>query len=446
MRLYTPTGVEPLQAMRHRLRPLGELRGPAVADFPAAVGEIVLIASSSRGGSSMVAEMLRESASLLHLTAELNPFLRLAGLAHHVGGSGSDQLNAEHLAGLAPDVRRMLGDELARDVGCAADRVDDRTYALDLAWRLTVQWPALPVDPVHVAGTAERVLSEVRARHGWAPGEVRAPGTVFLALCRELAHQGVAVDPRFYDLPAHQLAQAPRVHGALGELLVEEPPFVLPRPWRHVGAADVRDRPLVIKTPSNVYRMDFLRALFPNARFRVLHLTRNPAAAVNGLYDGWRHRGFHAHRMAEPLAIQGYVEQDPQNRWWWKFDLPPGWRRYTDRPLLDVCAFQWRSSHRAVLDDLAASGTDCLTLRFEDLISTPASRIAVFEELCAWLGIPMDGALRKVVHEGIGPVVATAAPEAARWRGRAALIEPSLGPQTLEVAEHLGYGDRSAWI
>ncbi len=447
--MYAPTSAGILQALRRRLAPLRELRGPAVTDFPSAVGEVVVIASSSRGGSSMVAEMLRESPSLLHLTAEFNPFLRLAGLDHPASGTGSDRLTADHVASLAPDVLRMLGDELARDAGCAVDRVDDETYALDLAWRLAVQWPVLSFDPVRVARTAQRVLARVRARQDWAPGEIRDPGAVLLALSRELTAQDIPVNPWFYDLPRARLAGAqpgPAAGRAPGDFLIEEPPFVLPRAWGRADAADVRDKPLVIKTPSNVHRMDFLRALFPQARFRVLHLTRNPAAAVNGLYDGWLHSGFHAHRMTVPLGIEGYVEHGVDNRWWWKFDLPPGWRDYTDRPLLDVCAFQWRTSHRAVLDDLEQTGTDSMTLRFEDLIGSAEDRVGSFEKLSDWLGIPLEGTFRKAVYEGIEPVVATATPRGGRWRTRAALIEPALCPGTVEVAERLGYGDRTAWI
>lgn len=88
----------------------------------------------------------------------------------------------------------------------------------------------------------------------------------------------------------------------------------------------------MIKTPGNAYRLGFLRAAFPNARLRVLHLTRNPAASVNGLVDGWLHHGFHAYRLDEPLRITGYADVRPADRHWWKFDLPPSWPEYTAAP------------------------------------------------------------------------------------------------------------------
>ena len=429
-----------LHTLHDRLTRLRALRPGGVAHFCSQVRSVLVIASSSRGGSSMLTETLRASRALLHLQAEINPFLRLAGLGFPDSGTGSDRLDAAHVAALAPAARELLDEELARDAGTAADAPDPEQFPLDVAWRLTVQWPQLPLDPLAVADMARRAL------RGTAP---RDPGAVTLSVLRGLHQQGVPVSPWYYDLPRdllrHEAFGAPSPH-APGRLLIEEPPFVLARPWRRAGPADLRDKTLVIKTPSNAYRLEFLRALFPHARLRVLHLTRNPAAAVNGMYDGWLHNGFHAHRMTTPLAITDYVERCEDNRWWWKFDLPPGWQDYTDAPLLKVCAFQWRSSHQAVLDDLDRTAVDSLTLPFEDLISGPERRIVSFERLSDWLGIPLDGELKHAVHHGIAPVAATARPRARRWQGRADLIERALDAPTLQVADRLGYADASDWI
>lgn len=449
MNLYAPTGPDVLRPLLDRLVTLRALRGPAVTGFPDEVRDVVVIASSSRGGSSMVAETLRKSRDLLHFTAEINPFLRLAELDHPASGTGSDRLGAPHLQTLPPSKRHMLAMELALDAGSAADVVDDEQYALDVAWRLIIQWPELPLHPLQLVNTTVKVLHRVRARHGWRTGEVPDPALHFAALLDELRRQGTPISPWHYDLPRHlrqQLAPEPAVSHAPGEYLIEEPPFVLARPWRRARLSDVRNKPLVIKTPSNVHRIGFLRALFPHARFRVLHLIRNPAAAINGLYDGWLHNGFHAHRMHKPLGITDYVEQCADNRLWWKFDLPPGWEEFTEAPLTDVCAFQWRTSHQAILDELAGGGMESLTLRFEDLIGSAGGRIAGFAELSDWLGIPLEGDFRRAVYEGIDPVVATAAPRAGRWRRRAPLIERALGPQVLRLAERLEYVDRAEWI
>jgi hypothetical protein len=436
----TAVATDVLPSLHDRLTQLRQERGIAAEDFTAQVRSVLVIASSSRGGSSMLTETLRASQDLVHLQAEINPFLRLVGLGHPDSATGSDRLDAGHLDSLVPAVRQLLDQELAWDAGTVAAEADPEQLALDVAWRLTVQWPHLSFDPLEVAGLARDLL-----RRSPAPD----PSGVTLAVLRHLHRRGLAVSPWYYDLPIDLLRRegfgAPSPD-APGPVLVEEPPFVLARPWRRVGPADLRERTLVIKTPSNVYRLGFLRALFPNARVRILHLTRNPAAAVNGLYDGWLHNGFHAHRVNTPLAITDYVERCEDNRWWWKFDLPPGWQEFTDAPLLNVCAFQWRSSHQAVLDDLGSGQSESLTLRFEDFIGGAERRVASFERLSRWLGIPLRDAFRRAVHHGIAPVVATAQPRAGRWQSRADLIGQALDKATLHVAERLGYVDPAHWI
>ncbi|WP_445398164.1 sulfotransferase [Streptomyces sp. LE64] len=451
MTLHAPaaTGLRP--DLTERLAVARGLCPRATADLTGEIRDVVVLASSSRGGSSMVAETLRASRDLLHLQGEINPFLRITGLAHPDSGD-CDRLDAEHLAGLDPALREVLDTELAHDIGSAADpahAVDDRRYAADLAARLVMQWPELPVEPGRVAETAERVLAAQRAGLRGPQDPPFDAHRFFPAFFAELADRGLPVEPGYYDLPRGLVrpeVPGPGPAGPPGGFLVEEPPFILPRPWCPASPQDARTKPLVVKTPSNAYRFGFLRALFPHARFRVVHLTRNPAAAVNGLWDGWLHHGFHAHRMTRPLGIGGYVERAPDNRWWWKFDLAPGWQEFTSAPLLDVCAFQWRSAHQAVLDELAGGEVERLTLRFEDLIGGAAGRIDCFERLADWLGVPFEGAFRRAAHEGIGPVVATAEPRAGRWRARAARISAAVGPADRALADRLGYTDETEWI
>jgi hypothetical protein len=112
---------------------------------------------------------------------------------------------------------------------------------------------------------------------------------------------------------------------------------------------DEVQRMILGQSPSNAYRLDFLRALFPNAEITVLHLVREPAASVTGLMSGWLHHGFHKHRLPDgALDIEGYTRPD-QTVAWWKFDLPPHWQHYMHRPLEEVCAFQWISANEHIL-------------------------------------------------------------------------------------------------
>lgn len=360
----------------------------------------MLIVSSSRGGSSVFSEALREIPGLLHLRAEINPFLRLAGY-------GWPRLpDSDALSELDEGDPALFAAELAYDIGQRASSQAD--LQRDVAWRLAVQWPDglpdAPFDGDHIA------------------------------LLRRLG-----IDPAWYDLPWGGTGPS----GPPGECVLEEPPFVAIGPWARASAEQMRTRPLFVKTPSNAYRLPLFRKLFPKARIRLLHLVRNPAGAINGLYDGWRFHGFHSHRVAEPLEIPGYTDHRPEDRFWWKYDLPPGWRDYTRRPLPEVCAFQWQSAHRAVL---AAEGFDRHVLRFEDFVRDPKSRIQALEELFDWLGEDLGPAARERLGRPLPKVMTTARPRIRRWFARRGVLEPVLArPDVLELADALGYGDPETW-
>jgi len=376
--------------------------------------------------------MLRHAPSLCHFRAEVNPFLVLAGLGFPDAGD-SDALDPS-----AGGLRDVLEGELAADAGGWAPLTPQgvRPYGLDLAWRLTAHWPTLPIDP-------EAVVSWTRASLAVCSPEDLAG--FHLDLLRRVRGVHPQVDPWFYDIDPERIHLAfpglAQPVGAPGPVVLEEPPFVLARPWRPVTPESLAGRPLVIKTPSNAYRLPFLRTLFPSARFRVLHLTRNPAASINGLVDGWRYRGFHSHRVGG-LAIAGYADPD-----WWKYDLPPGWRAWTSEPLEQVCGFQWRSAHQHVLDFLGREQPDRLRVAFEDVTGERAERREAWGRIEAWLGVDLGAEVARIVEHGLPPVMATHAPRRRRWFAKAAQLEPVLARRdTRELAGRLGYADPKSWV
>lgn len=358
---------------------------------------------------------------MLHLRAEVNPLFVVAGLA---GGDTS-----------------VLAAELAAEVGNPAVAVGDEELedlAPAVAWRLTAQWPALAIEPDDACSRVRRSAAELGRPFDHRELHLRV---------LELAGMRLpAVNPHYYDLPADlvqkRFPDAPPPLGPPGEQLVEMPPFVLVRPWRRPDAQALASRPLVLSTPRNAFRLAFLRELFPAARFRVLHLTRNPAASVNGLIDGWLHHGFFNVVVDVPLRIAGYSEAFP--RWgdrWWCYDFPPAWRDFTDATLPEVCAEQWRSRHEAVLDFLAKTDVECRRVRFEDVVGP--RRHQVFTELGEWLGIR---SLAEVTAEELPPLMATAPPRRRRWEERAAVLAAALRCDAVaDMAENLGYGDPASW-
>jgi hypothetical protein len=431
----------------------------------AAVRHVIVVVSSSRGGSTVVGELFRRTPGMLTLPAETNPLFAVAALeaptdgiparrTPPVGVPGAGRQAGERAVPESPgrEPRAAVGDaragvlaaELAVDIGEPAGELplyDREAFADALAWRLVAQWPAAGIDPDDVARWADETFRELAAADpAWVPPGFPDRVEFHVRLLAKVRAAHPAVDPWYYDLPADRIRAAfpdvPEPAGPPGEHLVEMPPFVLAGPWRRATPAELADRTLVLTTPRNAFRLSFLRSLFPVARFEVLHLVRNPAAAVNGLIDGWCHRGFFHRAVDIPLRITGYSDRFPRwGRRWWNFDFWPGWEQWSAAPLAEVCAEQWRSAHQAVLDwvsgpdaagpDAAGpdtAGIDYRRLRFEDVAA--------------------GDALRR-----LPPVMATAPPRPRRWVARADVILPAVtaGP-VADLAEELGYaGDPATW-
>ncbi|XYI01395.1 sulfotransferase [Sorangium sp. So ce1128] len=416
---------------------------------------MVLIGSSSRGGSSLLAEILRHSAKFVHLRAEINPFLALNAHVFPTSGTDSDALEG----GASTAELDSVGADLALDWGERTDFIESEVgiwrFAVDLTCRLSLQWPEhnLELEPDRIASCIHDCLRTLQHTCGWRVGRFEDAAT-FHALFLNRARQIYPwIIPHHYDIDRRlidRFGPAPMpAPGPPGDVLIEEPPFVIIQPWRLADEASLESRALVIKTPSNAYRLPYFRALFPNATVQIVHLVRNPAAAINGLYDGWLHNGFFSHRLPFDLQIEGYSDVFPGwGRAWWKFDLPPGWREWTARRLEEVCAFQWISAHQALIQHLDTYPPESgFRLRFEDLVGPPASRLQALDRLLRWLGVAPESALTDLVARPLPVVMATQQPTRGRWRRRANLIAPLLEREPLRsLAARLGYGsDAAGW-
>jgi hypothetical protein len=222
--------------------------------------------------------------------------------------------------------------------------------------------------------------------------------------------------------------------------LVEEPPFILVVPWSRVRPEEVGERTLIVKTASAGHQLGFYRALFPSARLRVIHLMRNPAASINGLLDGWAHHGFFSRKLPDRLRIGGYSDVFPAwARSWWKFDLPPGWEAYADAPLAEVCAFQWASAHRSILENIDALRLESIQIHFEDFVAPDERARQTRARVREWLEI------RQVEDETLPRVMSTKPPRPFRWRSRADVLTPLLEAEGVRsLTEKLGYGGSDA--
>lgn len=399
------------------------------------VREVVVIVSSPRGGSSVLAEWLRGCSRLVHLPGETPPLLTLAGV-DSLRLTGSEVLGAEH----AEAFRAPLDEQFASEAGGPSSTVDEDRLGEWLYRRLCLQWPDVRFDQEFVRDCVREAARVV---------PLPADGSGFAALSgfqlefiARIRARHPMVDPYYYDISEPEIVGRfpclPVPSGPPGTSVVEVPPFLVARSWRLADPGEVSRFPLVVKAPGCSYQIEFYRALFPNARLRVLHLTRAPGSSVHGLEVAWHHRGFFSRRLAETLRIEGYSDLYDWGAHWWNFDLPPGWRAMIDEPLLGVCSFQWHSAHRAVLDSVGP-GDDVLRLRHEDLIGPPPQRLAAVRALGDWLDLPGTD-IDDLVALRVSPVSATDVPDDNRWLARRDRIEPFIGTaEVREIADALGY-------
>jgi hypothetical protein len=175
---------------------------------------------------------------------------------------------------------------------------------------------------------------------------------------------------------------------------------------------EIRSLRFLEKTPKNALRQPFLDAVFPGAFY--VFLFRDPRANISSLMEAWK-----AGRWVTYPHLRGW--RGPP----WSLLLPPGWRELSGRPLVEICAFQWASANRIILDDLEKLPDDRWTAcSYGDL--TERTRPAV-ERICRFAGLDRDDRLRRRV-EGTLPLsrYTHTPPSAEKWRRNEEQILPVL--------------------
>jgi hypothetical protein len=353
---------------------------------PDDVRAVVVILGASRSGSSYLFSTLAATGGFWSPQGEDTPHLRLANLGWVDDHDQSDAWVQE------PDGAQLhsAAMRLLLDIGRPGKPQAANLYAAQSATRLLMQWPLFDLHPQDVLHSfqhwQESSSDPVTLWRNWL--------------------ESSGLDLGYYDGFQRPMASPP-------EFLLEEPPFILQMPRQIPTPVDLRKGVLLLKTSSHAYRLPFLRGLFPQAKFKWLVLTRNPASSINGLIDGWLSNAFQSHRVSD-LQIKGYDHHD-----WWKFDLPPGWSDYATADLPNVCAFQWSSAYEHIARFIEATPDPVLRIKHEDLIDNEKRTqcLAEIMNFSETLGKPPPAR---------PPVMATQFPEAARWRKREREILPVL--------------------
>ena len=174
--------------------------------FKKHLNTVILLCSSSRGGSSITTEWLRQHNGLLHLPAEINPLLHQVELVYPFSGS-SDALDENHCT---KTVSEKLWHLLAREVGSYhRGPLGTQEWALfkkDLYRRLKIQWPTLNITLSEVSDALEQTRSVLKDEEQWGDDFVDATQfhCRFIARLRK-SHS--AIDPRLYDIDQKSIQQ-----------------------------------------------------------------------------------------------------------------------------------------------------------------------------------------------------------------------------------------------
>lgn len=198
--------------------------------------------------------------------------------------------------------------------------------------------------------------------------------------------------------------------------------------YTHTGSTQWVD-----KNNQNGLCVAYLNALFPHARF--VYVKRSPGDNINSLIEGW---GRPEEFATWSDTLPAIVDIDSRYKKWCFF-LAEGWRGYLNRPIEDVCAFQYRALNAAVLAAKSSvAEARWVEIFYEDILRDP---VGAFRRVFTDCGLQFDARLaahcRNVLET---PYNAFSEIRLDKWRdGRyQAQVERAL-PLVREVAQQMGY-------
>lgn len=359
------------------------------------ITNIIVILGSSRSGSSLLYHLLGKHPDLISLQGEEVTFERLFGLNEIDSFNDSDECSRTEGIDL-----NALREEILFDSGFPT--AESERLPLDRAQRILLQWPECHFD-------LDLLMNAVREKT-WAE------------VIGKLEKNYPQIKLGSYD------QHLENVHLAYSTI-VEEPPFVIPA--SKTFSKKKRGCTLLLKSSINAFRADLLTSLFPEATFQYIHLTRHPAGAINGLIDGWLSPAFHTHNVSHltTLSIKGY-----ENKEWWKFDLPPGWKNFTQAPLENVCAYQWAKANESIVAFL--NDKKSIRVTYEELSDDETMKDTLMR-IIRELSLSTEFLKEFQPPEKVMSVIP---PRKDRWKTRADVILPLIRTADIKnLSNSLGY-------
>ena len=181
------------------------------------------------------------------------------------------------------------------------------------------------------------------------------------------------------------------------------------------------------KTPENCLRLPFLEALFPE--IKVIHLVRDGRANVHSLMEGWHQPHlFPGYQVPKQVCIPG----DTRGRW--AFTLIPGWDELLDRPLEEVCAWQWVRCNQSILTYASEAAVPYIRIHYEDLVNKTSQTL---RSISTFLNITYEDNFGHLDNK-LPQINVLSKPDPDKWRQSSETINHIL-PIIINMMERLGY-------
>ncbi|MFK5892196.1 MAG: sulfotransferase [Pseudomonadota bacterium] len=170
------------------------------------------------------------------------------------------------------------------------------------------------------------------------------------------------------------------------------------------------------KTPRNSLNIKFLMQVFPDAKFIYLH--RDAKQNISSMIEAWgvgKETGqFVTFRDLPDWPLK-----------YWCFILPPGWRKYKDKSIAEIAAFQWKSCNEIIMKNLSKLDKNrWMSLSYQDLIDNSEKQI---KRMCKFSGVDFDDRLLSAAKNK-RPLSQTtiSEPHSEKWRRHESEIMPLL--------------------
>ena len=388
-------------------------------DWNGKVKKVGVILTSSRGGSSLMKEVLSKSNQFVSLPGEEEPYYLMTKNLYPFG-SKSDEVS--YLKNKAAILKMMYN-----DLGVPVTNMNISKISKDWQRRLIYQFPEERFPYV-----------DILVKNCYSTAKTYQEGTELFLKALHGYKAG------YYDVIKNN-------SDYVEKFKIEEPPYVVPGNKRPLTSSDFENKTLLFKTPQNYCRYGIFEDMFPNADIKYIHLTRGFAQSINGLMDGWlSDTGFFSYNMdvveGIELNISGYSDVKRFGKKWWKFDLPNNWYMHTDDDLVGVCANQWWSAHSQILYH---GPKDTLKVKFENFLT---DKQGVVDSICKYLN------MESFHVDDLPQIMITEKPKIFRWHKRkdeimevwnAVGFRPNTGLGSLlrNTMRALGYStDPETWI